>query len=77
MKSTKGNISGGFLRIPWTSGTKEGVYAKDPLAFLFSVDHKLKFVPTDDTKAVYFKQGRGPRFGDSSLSVTSKDLMNA
>ena len=45
MKTTKGRVCGGYLHIAWKEAKDE--WGNDPCAFVFSLDHRRKFTPTD------------------------------
>jgi len=57
MKTTKGRVCGGYLHIAWKEATNE--YGSDPSAFLFSLDHRRKLLPTDSKEAVSFDLNTG------------------
>ena len=73
-KSTKGKTAVGYLDIAWKD---EGGCVRDPYALLLSVDSLIKFTPTDQDKAAWFHSDIGPFFGDNSLGVCNKELMNS
>ena len=75
MKTTKGRVCGGYLHIAWKEAKEER--GKDPSAFIFSLDHRRKFTPTDSAKAVWFNLGNGTglRFNET-LGVSNKQMMN-
>ena len=76
MKTTKGRVCGGYLHIAWKEGKPE--FGSDLSAFLFSLDHRCKLMPTDPKMAVSFVLGNGygPYFRES-LGVGNNQMMNA
>jgi hypothetical protein len=52
MKTTKGRVCGGYLHIAWKASKRE--WARDSSAFVFSLDQRRKFSPTDADKAILF-----------------------
>lgn len=75
MRTTKSKVCGGYLNIPWK---EEGGYTDDKRAFIFSIDNRLKFTPSNGHDAVCFdlKDGWGPWFS-RSLAVGNQEMMNA
>ena len=65
IKSTNGNIFGGFTEKAWDSSAQN--YTVDPKAFIFSLVNKenkpFKIMCPNGTDAIYCKSTRGPTFG--------------
>ena len=66
IKSTTGNIFGGFTEKAWDSS---GKYYRDPKAFIFSLVNKenkpVKVMCTNGADAIYCQSYFGPIFGNS------------
>lgn len=69
IRSSVGKIFGGYASKSWKSPPLGGMAKKDPNAFIFSIDHKTVYRPTDPDKALYFNKNRGPVFGVNSLTL--------
>ena len=50
---------------------------KDDKCFLFSLDQKMKLLPTDQGKVIKFYKEWGPCFGLNSLTIGRNEMMNA
>jgi hypothetical protein len=57
MKTTKGRVCGGYLRIAWRE--TNNYYGSDASAFIFSIDSRRKLSPNDANYAVWFDLGKG------------------
>jgi hypothetical protein len=68
IKTKKGRICGGFTKASWTSPVN-GNYQFDAAAFIFSIDLRAKFIPINNSKAVYHRQSNGPSFGGGVLEL--------
>jgi hypothetical protein len=80
IKSTNGNIFGGFTEKKWQS-TINGQYVADPNAFVFSLVNKenkpFKGICTDSGKAIVCNSSYGPVFGAShEICITSDSNSN-
>jgi len=80
IKSTNGNIFGGFTGKAWDSASG---YVIDPKAFIFSLVNKenkpFKVMCTNDTSAINCGSTYGPIFGNSTgcdLLITSGSNTN-
>jgi hypothetical protein len=66
IKSTNGNVFGGYTEQNWSP---HHLYKTDPNAFLFSFinQHNTKIIMkcTDPSYAIYARRGYGPTFGGS------------
>ena len=64
IKSTNGNVFGGFTTLPWSQITN---YANDSQAFIFSLINNfgepMKFDCKVPKSAIYFNSAYGPTFG--------------
>jgi hypothetical protein len=74
IKSTNGNIFGGFLEKVWDSASG---YVVDPKAFIFSLVNKenkpFKVMCTIGASAIYCKSTYGPTFGGGHNIHVSSD----
>ena len=73
-KSAVGNITGGYLDIPWKA---IGNLTKDPYSFVLSVNHKKKFTVNEGIYVTQFENNLGPCFGPWSIKVGGNDIMNS
>jgi len=62
IKSAGNRRFGGFTSHNWYSD-KNGYYAKDPNAFLFSLDKQIIYPQKNGEKAIYYYKTCGPCFG--------------
>ncbi len=73
MKSKAGKIFGGFTMQSWNI---IGDHIADEHAFIFSINSKKIYKPTNPKKAIFCNYSRGgPSFGYSSLSANG-DILN-
>ena len=73
-RSQKGNVSAGYLHIKWEEGGSIGKYGKDSSAFVLSIDHKKKLIPSStDANVTLFGINYGPHFGTHSLTVMAHE----
>ncbi len=78
IKSTNGNIFGGFTEKTWQSTICQ--YVADPNAFVFSLVNKenkpLKGICTDSDKAIVCNSSYGAVFGVGEIWITSDSNSN-
>ena len=66
MKTSKQRTCGGFTSLPWDY---KGQTKKDESAFVFSVDDKKIYKPSNSDKAVGHWLDQGPVFGEDTLAL--------
>lgn len=66
MKSSAGKVFGGFASISWQS-ISGGDWGRDEESFIYSMDLKTTYRPTDYDMALYLDKDYGPSFGGDSL----------
>lgn len=66
MRTSKQRTCGGFTSLPWDS---KGLNKQDESTFVFSVDDKKIYKPSNSDKAVGHWPDQGPVFGDSALAL--------
>ena len=74
IKTKTGFRFGGYTTIPWKSDSL--VFYKDNLAFLFSLDKKMKYLPENPDEAICCISGCGPTFGASDLTIRNECTKN-
>ena len=74
IKTKTGFRFGGYTTMPWKSDSL--VFYKDDLAFLFSLDKKMKYLPENSEEAICCISGCGPTFGASDLTIRNECTKN-
>jgi hypothetical protein len=69
IQTVGGRRFGGFTSLDWDQS--ENIKSSDPHAFVFSLDHKRKFVITDQTKVIGCFSGNLPFFGNNDIRIES------
>lgn len=59
MKSSAGKVFGGFASVSWESKTGN-YWTKDEESFIFSIDRKTTYRPTDTNNALFLHKDVGP-----------------
>ena len=62
IKNSSDSRFGGFASVPWNY-SKNGEWASDDKAFIFSLDAKKKYPIVNKEHALYHHAGYGPTFG--------------
>ena len=75
IKSRAGNICGGYASISWKSKESSPFWGSDSRSFVFSIDERTTYKPSNPNKALYHNKDWGPSFGGYSLSLHGK-MMN-
>jgi hypothetical protein len=73
VKSSAGRLFGGFASIGWQSRTSDH-YAKDQESFIFSIDLKTTYRPTNIEKALWLYRDSGPSFGGNAFVILGSQL---
>ena len=74
MRSTKRKVFGGFSMKNWRGDWYWWFatnYKRDEKAFIFSINLKKIYRPTDVDKAIVCDKNWGPDFGENSLSIVT------
>jgi hypothetical protein len=69
IKSSAGKVFGGFASVCWESLDNDGNWKEDEESFIFSMDLKTTYRPTNPYFALFLEKNGGPAFGGNSLSL--------